>query len=89
MNNLIQCPRWIYQISVISAVLVLLGLLGLILPWNQFSAGSGKVISFDPNERFQEIHAPISGFIQNWHVSEGSFVKKGQLLVSLTDIDSE
>jgi len=59
----------------------------LFLPWQQFSSGEGRVIGFDPNDRFQEIHAPVSGFVRRWHVNEGSWVKKGDPLVSLSDTD--
>jgi multidrug efflux pump subunit AcrA (membrane-fusion protein) len=61
--------------------------LALLLPWDQFSSGQGRVIGLDPNDRFQEVHAPVAGFVRRWHVNEGSWVKKGDPLVSLSDTD--
>lgn len=82
-------PPKIAQVSVKSIVFILLGLFLLcgFLPWYVFSSGSGRVTAVDPNERIQEVTAPVSGFIEKWHVKEGSVVKKGQPLVDLVDAD--
>ncbi|NBT58193.1 HlyD family efflux transporter periplasmic adaptor subunit [bacterium] len=68
-------------------VLVFLGL--ILLPWQQTAGGWGRVIAYSPNDRPQEISAPVDGRIAKWHVVEGSKVKEGDLLVDLTDNDPE
>lgn len=57
------------------------------LPWSIFSSGTGRVTAVDPNERIQDITAPVSGFIKTWLVKEGSQVRKGQPIVELVDND--
>ena len=44
-------------------------------------------MAFSPEERQQNIEAPVDGRIARWHVVEGSSVKKGDPIVELTDND--
>lgn len=57
------------------------------LPWIAFTTGAGVITSIDPNERAQRINAPVDGFVGTWHVKEGQFLKKGELIAELTDND--
>lgn len=66
-------------------VIILIVLLAL--PWVSFTTGNGVVTALNPNERVQSLNAPVSGFIQTWHVREGEKVKKGQLLADMVDSD--
>jgi multidrug efflux pump subunit AcrA (membrane-fusion protein) len=62
---------------------------GLMLtPWQQTSVGFGTVVPYLPSERLQSINAPITGVISKWDVVEGDFVKKGDPVVEMADIDS-
>lgn len=61
----------------------------LLLPWQQTATGYGRVIAYAPNERQQEINAPVDGRIHHWHVFEGSKVEAGDPIVDLTDNDPE
>ncbi len=66
------------------------GLIGfLLLPWQQTAIGSGRVIAYSPNERRQEISAPIEGRVLRWDVLEGSKIKKGDPIVELVDNDPD
>ncbi|NBY20718.1 efflux RND transporter periplasmic adaptor subunit [bacterium] len=51
--------------------------------------GLWAVIAYAPNDRQQEINAPVDGRIQKWHVFEGTKVKAGDAIVDLTDNDPE
>ena len=66
---------------------VFLLLATLFLPWIAFTSGSGQLTAINPNERIQTITAPVSGFINNWKINEGDFVKEGQLIAELIDND--
>ncbi|WP_394754661.1 HlyD family secretion protein [Crenothrix sp.] len=69
-------------------VLFLLLLIFLMLtPWQQNVRGYGRVIAFIPYERQQFIDAPIEGRIAHWLVTEGTRVKKGQVLAQMLDND--
>jgi multidrug resistance efflux pump len=71
-------------------ILVFLTLIILILgltPWQQTSKGFGHIIAIDPNNRAQNISAPISGRIKKWYVKDGFAVKKDDKLVEIVDND--
>lgn len=65
------------------------GGLALFLPWMQSVRGSGRVMALSPEERRQELSAPLEGRIKKWLVHEGQAVKKGELIVELADNDPE
>ncbi len=87
MDKLLTPPSWVPPVAKWMAALFIAVTLSMLLPWRQYSSGVGRVVPLNPNERFQEIHAPVGGFIREWHVREGSRVRKGDPLVSLSDID--
>ena len=69
-------------------VLILLLLIFLLLtPWQQNVRGYGRVVAFTPFERQQLIGAPVEGRIAQWHVTEGTRVKKDQVLADMLDND--
>lgn len=71
-------------------LLILIGVSALALvvtPWQQNIFGTGRLIAYKPEERQQNVQAPIDGRIAQWYVVEGSPVKKGDPLVDLTDND--
>lgn len=84
----LQAPR---AARVLARLLIaLLGggvLLLVITPWQQNVGGTGRVIAYNPEERPQNVEAPIDGRIVRWHVVEGSVVRRGDPLVDLSDND--
>lgn len=63
--------------------------LALFLPWQQNVTALGKVTAYSPSERTQTIDAPVGGIITKWHVQEGTNIKKGDLLIEISDIDTQ
>lgn len=59
------------------------------LPWVSFSTGTGKVTAIDPTERIQSLTMPVKGFIKKWHIKEGQFLKKGDLIAEFADNDPD
>jgi multidrug efflux pump subunit AcrA (membrane-fusion protein) len=47
------------------------------------------VIAYSPNERRQEISAPVDGIVEKWYVLEGMRVAKGERIVDIADNDPE
>lgn len=58
-------------------------------PWQQTAFGVGRVIAYTPEERQQVIEARIKGRITRWYVTEGSTVKKGDLIAEIADNDPQ
>jgi multidrug resistance efflux pump len=74
---------------VLATLLVVVPVALAITPWQQNISASGDVIAYAPEERIQDIHAPIDGRVQRWAVQEGSEVEAGDVLVEMADNDPE
>ena len=78
------------DVSIILSILLLTIILCLIvIPWQQSISGTGKVTVYSPINRLQTIQSAIAGRVKQWHVSEGQHVKKGELLLELTEIEDK
>jgi multidrug resistance efflux pump len=71
--------RWLMGIGVIFIIV-------LFLPWQQNIRGSGKVTALNPANRPQTIETIIAGRIQNWKVSEGQYVNKGDTIAVVSEV---
>jgi multidrug efflux pump subunit AcrA (membrane-fusion protein) len=81
-------PPIVRRLGLIAAVLFFgYVILVLVLPWQQFVSGSGRVVAFDPLERPQVLEAPLSGRIVASYVVEGEEVKAGDVLFEMADND--
>jgi len=84
----VRIPRsisWSWKLIIALIVLTLAAM--LLVPWQQTSSSTGRVIAYTPQERDQGVDAPIKGRISKWHVVEGEHVEKGQLLATIMDND--
>ncbi|MDH7444845.1 HlyD family secretion protein [Aquimarina sp. 2201CG14-23] len=61
----------------------------LFFPWTQNISGNGFVTTLTPDQRPQTIQSPIPGRIEEWYVSEGNFVKKGDTILRISEIKNE
>ena len=82
-------PKINLSVSKAFALLVLIFVLLLIIPWYQTSFMKGRVIAFYAEERRFELHSPIEGRLKKWLVNEGDKIKKGQILLEISDNDPE
>lgn len=78
----VALSRWFISFGVVM-------LATMLLPWQQTSLGEGRVVALTPGDRQQTIEAPVSGRIAHWHVHEGSLVKKGDKLATISDLDPQ
>jgi membrane fusion protein, adhesin transport system len=60
-----------------------------VTPWQQSAPGTGRVVAYAPDERRQNLEAPIEGRVLRWFVREGSVVKQGDPIMDLTDNDPD
>ena len=61
----------------------------LFLPWTQYIRSKGYVTMLQPEYRAQTIQSVIAGRIDQWYVSEGAFVSKGDTIVTITEVKDE
>ncbi|REG92730.1 HlyD family secretion protein [Algoriphagus antarcticus] len=61
----------------------------LFLPWTQYIRSKGYVTMLQPEHRAQTIQSVIAGRIDKWYVNEGSYVSKGDTIVSITEVKDE
>jgi multidrug resistance efflux pump len=61
----------------------------LFLPWTQNIRSSGKVTTLRPEQRPQKVMSPIPARLDEWYVREGDFVKKGDTLVNISEIQTQ
>jgi len=59
------------------------------LPWTQNIRGNGQVTALSPSQRPQELNSMIDGRIEEWHVSEGDMVEKGDTILFIREIKDE
>ncbi len=74
--------RWVLGIVVVFV-------LGLFLPWQQNVQGTGSVTALRPQDRPQVVPSVIGGRIEKWHVAEGQYVRKGDLLLELSEVKQD
>ncbi|MEI8258099.1 MAG: biotin/lipoyl-binding protein, partial [Deltaproteobacteria bacterium] len=86
--RLVRAPRAARLLARMVAVTVLLTAAAMVfVPWQQTATGSGRVVAFAPTDRQQNIEAPMEGRLTQWHVQEGSRVRRGDPLAEITDND--
>lgn len=67
-------------------VMIAVGIMTLLLPWQQNIRGTGKITALSPENRPQLIQSTIAGRISDWKVREGEFVEKGDTILTLTEV---
>ncbi|ARV14277.1 HlyD family secretion protein [Polaribacter sp. SA4-12] len=70
-------------------VFAIIGFITLFLPWTQNITSQGLVTTLTPNQRPQTIQSQIPGRIEEWFVTEGDFVKKGDTILRISEVKSD
>lgn len=83
----IQIPSFFPEISIFLLILLIFFIGAMFLPWIQTAPGAGYITALNPINRLQKIVAPVNGRVEKWFVYDGAFVKKGDKIVSIIDID--
>lgn len=90
LMELTRSTRWARRIAVWLFCTLLLSVVGMMfIPWQQSVAGKGRVITYDPNRRLQEVDAPISGRLVEIlpGLIEGAHVNEGDILMKIEVVD--
>jgi adhesin transport system membrane fusion protein len=61
----------------------------LLLPWTQNIKSKGLVSTLSPNQRPQQINSIIAGRIEKWYIQDGQKVKKGDTLLTISEIKED
>jgi multidrug efflux pump subunit AcrA (membrane-fusion protein) len=78
--------------KLLGRVMLAIGLVFLIilfLPWRQTIQGTGTLTTLRPQDRPQTVQNAIAGRIEHWNVREGQLVKKGDTLLTISEIKDE
>lgn len=90
LAELSRSSQWVHRVTLwlVAALLASIAAL-LFVPWQQSVAGKGRVVTYDPNRRLQEIDAPISGRLTEIKTGlvEGAHVAAGEVLMKIEVID--
>jgi multidrug resistance efflux pump len=73
----------------IIAIVSILAIIILFLPWTQNISGSGAVTTLKPDQRPQSVHTAIAGRIEKWYVNEGDYVEKGDTILFISEIKED
>lgn len=85
----VQAPRASRVLArLLVALLAVTAVLLVVTPWQQNIPGAGRVIAYTPEDRPQDIEAPLDARIVRWHVNEGQTVRRGDPIVDLADNDA-
>lgn len=88
--RLVTAQRANFRIAALLVAVITVVVLCLVfVPWQQTIVGHGQVIIFSAMDRPQNIEAQLSGRLAEWRVEEGQAVKKGETIARLEDIDSK
>jgi multidrug resistance efflux pump len=82
-----RAAKIVVRIFLVAFTVVVVSL--IVVPWQQTSRATGRVIAFAPLERQQTIDAPVDGRVARWHVIEGDHVNAGDPIVDVVDNDPD
>lgn len=77
---------------VLGRVMLAVGIVFLIilfLPWRQTIEGTGTLTTLRPQDRPQTVQNQIAGRIEHWAVREGQFVRRGDTILTISEIKDE
>lgn len=84
-----KMPLWHWTFRRLLAILMLIILIFLFLPWTQNVRADGEVTTLRPEHRPQTVHATIAGRIEHWYVAEGQAIRRGDTLVFLSEVKAD
>ncbi|MCH7408395.1 HlyD family secretion protein [Belliella sp. DSM 111904] len=59
------------------------------LPWTQNVRSNGYVTALRPDQRPQTVHSIIAGRIEQWYVSEGDYVSRGDTILMISEVKDD
>ncbi|MFK7771146.1 MAG: HlyD family secretion protein [Saprospiraceae bacterium] len=84
-----ELPKANRMFAIWLVVLLIMILVLFFLPWTQNIQMKGKVTTFLPEQRPQDINSAIAGRIEKWYVQEGDLVSAGDTIAFLSEVKAE
>lgn len=81
--SVVKVTCWIITVSLVVSIA------SLWIPWVQTTSGIGQVTTLRPNDRVQNINAMVGGRIAEWYVQDADFIKAGDPIIRIQDIDEQ
>ncbi len=88
--QMVRSPPLVRRAAQILMAALVLSIGGMFLiPWQQTTKGTGRVVAYYPTERPQTIESPIYGRVVRWGegIVEGAHVNKDQFILEIRDND--
>lgn len=85
----LEIPKIFPRLTTLLLIILIFIICCMFLPWIQTSKGMGNVTTMSPQDRLQQIVAPVSGRIEKWYIRDGARVKQGDKIVEINDIDPQ
>lgn len=83
----VKLGTWTQRVSRVILIIVAILAAMLFLPWQQTVEGEGELIAQNPSQRVNMISATVDGFVDALYVRENEYVKKGDKLFRMVDLD--
>lgn len=87
--ELVNLPNLNKIFSIIVSVIFLVIIILMFLPWTQNIRANGTLTTFEPNKRPQTINSVIGGKIEQWYVTEGDYVEKGDTIIFISEVKDQ
>ena len=73
----------------IMAIIIIVGILAMFLPWTQNIRSKGNVTTLSPDDRPQTVQATIGGKVEKWYIREGQLVMKGDTIMKISEVKEQ
>ncbi len=84
--QLVDTPKSGQTVTRILIGLFIIMVIFMFLPWQQNISGKGQLTALSPADRPQTLQSPIGGRIDKWYKQEGDYVKKGDTIITISEI---
>lgn len=84
--SLLNTPKTAKNLAFVLVGVFAFSFIVMFLPWQQNIYADGTVTALTPQDRPQTVESQIAGRIEHWHVREGQFVNKGEIIMDISEV---
>ncbi len=84
--KLLNTPKTAKNLAYVLVGVFVFSFIVMFLPWQQNIYADGTVTALTPQDRPQTVESQIAGRIEHWHVREGQFVNKGEIIMDISEV---